>query len=282
MGEELSYSRVNQEALNAERQRARNRIAIQEEVDPELAQLRQLGKEKLLAQAKAPDASLESVQVAKHLFEENINPDTGLEKLKNQIIDRANQKMAQGATLPPEFQAELVRAGVSQGAQAGLKPVASTVGGKLYQALGSAGVALEAQREQEAQNLAQTATGLQQSRARILESIFPTISQTEATQRNTAAATFGVGEQTLPQGGLTGAEAANLQINRGNTLIKLRGKRGAISAQQALAGGEANAAYIKAGTSFASSALGAYSGGVTNGAGGYGSMMGGGGGGQQG
>lgn len=268
LGNELSYSRVNQQAVQAERERARARIALQEEIDPELAQLRQLGKQQLLAQAQQPEASRESVQVAKQLFQENIKPSEGLEKLKDQIIGRAQEKLNQGATLPPEFQAELVRAGVSQGAQAGLKPTQSTVGGRLYQALGSAGIALQAQREQEAQNLAQTAAGLQDSRARILESIFPTISQTEATQRGVAAATFGVGDQTMPQAGLTGAEAANLQINRGNALIKIRGKRGDVSAQQALAHGEANAAYIKAAGSFATSALGAYGGGGGGGGGG--------------
>jgi hypothetical protein len=277
LGEELSRGRINQEALDAERDRARNRIALQEEIDPELAAMRKLGKQQLLEQSQLPNASKETVQVAKQLFQENIQPSAGLEKLKDQIIGRAQEKLAQGATLPPEFQAELVRAGVSQGAQAGLKPTQSTVGGRLYQALGSAGVALQAQREQQAAGLAQTATGLQESRARILESIFPTISNTETTARANAAATFGVGEETLPQAGLTGAEAANLQINRGNTLLKIRGKKGAVEAQRQLAAGEANAAYVKAGAQFASSALGAYSGGGGGGGGmNIGSMIGGG------
>jgi hypothetical protein len=265
LGEELGYSRVNQQAVDAERARAKERIRMQEEIDPELAQLRKLGKQQLLEEAQKPGASRESVQVAKQLFTENIQPDKGLEQLKDQIISKAQAKLSQGATLPPEFQAELVRAGVSQGAQAGLKPTQSTVGGRLYQALGSAGVALEAQRNQEAQNLAQTASGLQESRAKILSSIFPTISQSEQSQRQIAAGNFGVGEATLPQGGLTGAEAANLQINRGNTLLKIRGQQGQVKAQQALAAGEANAAYIKAGGQFVSGALGAFGGGGVGG-----------------
>jgi hypothetical protein len=260
LSEELGYDKVQQASVDAERNRAKERIRLQEEIDPELAQMRQLGKQQLLAQAQQPEASRESVQVAKQLFEENIKPSEGLEKLKDQIIGKAQEKLAQGATLPPEFQAELVRAGVSQGAQAGLKPTQGTVGGRLYQALGSAGVALEAQRQQEAQSLAGTAAGLQESRAKILSSIFPTISQSEATQRGIAASTFGIGDQNLPQAGLTGAEAANLQINRGNALMKIRGQRGAVSAQQALAQGEANAAYIGAAGQFATSALGAYGG----------------------
>lgn len=261
LNEELSYSKVNQQAVAAERQRAKDRIALQEEIDPELAQMRQLGKQKLLEQAKLPGASQQSVQVANQLFGEFNKPDQGLEKLKDQIISRAQQDLSRGATLPPEYQAELVRAGISAGSQAGLKTVQSTIGGKVAQALGSAGINLEQQRTQEAAGLAGTANNLVQSRARLLESIFPTISTSEASQRQIAASTFGIGEQTLPQAGLTGQEAANLQINKGNTLMKIRGKRGAIAAQSALAQGEANAAYIKAGAGFASSALGAYGGG---------------------
>jgi len=269
--EELSYGKVNQQAVAAERQRAKDRIALQEEIDPELAQLRQLGKEQLLAQAKQPGASQQSVQVANQLFAEFQKPDQGLEKLKDQIISKAQEDLNRGATLPPEYQAELVRAGITAGSQAGLKTAQSTIGGKVTQALGSAGVNLEQQRTAEAAGLANTANNLEQSRAKLLESIFPTISQSEATQRQVAASTFGIGEQTLPQAGLTGQEAANLQINKGNTLMKIRGKRGAISAQQALAHGEANAAYIQAGASFANSALGAYGGGGTSG---IGSIMG--------
>jgi len=261
LANELGYDKVQQASVTAERNRAKERIRLQEEIDPELAEMRKLGKQQLLAEAQKPNASRESVQVAKQLFTENIKPDENLEALKDQIIKKAQAKLAQGATLPPEFQAELVRAGVSQGAQAGLKPTPKTVGGRLYQALGSAGVALEAQRTQEAQQLANTASGLQESRAKILSSIFPTISTSEATQRQMAAGNFAVGDQSLPQAGLTGAEAANLQINRGNTLLKIRGQKGQVQAQKAIAGGEANAAYIKAAGQFATSALGAYGGG---------------------
>src|SRR6266498_1454021 len=129
LDEELSYSKVNHQAIQAERQRAKERLALQEEIDPELAQLRKLGKQQLLAQVQQPEASRDSVRVAKQLFEENAQPNAGLEKLKDQIIGRAQEKLAQGATLPPEFQAELVRAGVSQGSQAGLKAAPSTIGG---------------------------------------------------------------------------------------------------------------------------------------------------------
>lgn len=276
--DELSYSRVNQEAVNADRQRAKDRIALQEQIDPELAQLRQLGKQQLLDQAKQPNASQQSVQVAKQLFGEFQKPDARIEALKDQIIGKAQEDLKAGATLPPEYQAELVRSGLVSAGQSGLKPAVSTIGGKVAQELGSAGINLQAQRTAEAQRLTQTANDLQTSRARLLESIFPTISQSEATQRQVAASTFGIGEATLPQAGLTGQEAAQLQINRGNTLMNIRGKRGAVSAQQALATGEGKAATIEAIGKGVSSALGGYG----NLAGSFGSAGGGAGAGYQG
>jgi hypothetical protein len=270
--EELSFDRINQAATDADRLRAENRLALQKEVDPELAQLRQLGKEKLLAESQRPNESLQGTQIANALFKENAVEDPRLEALKSSIINRAQEEIAAGSTLPPSFQAELVRAGVQQGSQAGFKTDAKTVGGTIARALGIGGEQLKVARENQAVNLAGAATNLDQSRAQILSSIFPTIAASEQTRRQNAASEFGVGEATLPESGLTGREAANIQQNRGNTLLKIRGQRGQISAQQAAAQGEATAAYIGAGASFATSALGGFGGG--GGAGGAGGMLG--------
>lgn len=259
--DELSFDRINQAATDADRLRAENRLALQKEVDPELAQLRQLGKEKLLTEAQRPNESLQSTQVANALFKENATQDPRLEALKSSIINRAQDEIAAGATLPPSFQADLVRAGVSQGSQAGFQTDAKTVGGTIARALGIGGEQLKVARENQAVNLAGAATNLDESRAKILGSIFPTIANAEQTRRQNAASEFGVGEATLPESGLTGREAANIQQNRGNTLLKIRGQRGQIAAQQAQAQGAATAAYIGAGTSFATSALGGFGGG---------------------
>jgi len=270
--DELSFERINQAATDADRLRAENRLALQKEIDPELAQLRQLGKEKLLEETQRPNASLQSTQVANALFNENAKEDPRLEALKSSIINRAQEEIAAGSTLPPQFQAELVRAGVQQGAQAGFATDARTVGGTIAKALGIGGEQLKVARENQAVNLAGAATNLDQSRANILGSIFPTIAAAEQARRQNAAAEFGIGEATLPESGLTGREAAAIQQNRGNTLLKIRGQQGQIKAQQAAAQGEATAAYIGAGASFASSALGAYGGSIGGGTPSFGSQ----------
>lgn len=276
--DELSFERINQAATDADELRANNRKELQQRIDPELAQLRQLGKERLLEEANRPNASLESTQVAKTLFEENKDADPRLTALKDSIIQRAQQELSAGATLPPEFQSELVRAGVEQGSQAGFRVDSKTVGGTIARALGLGGIQLQQQRQQQAAGLAGAATNIQESRANILASIFPSIKAAEEERRKNALTDFGIGESTLPESGLTGREAASIQQNRGNTLLKIRGERGKVSAQQALAAGEANAAYIGAGTSFVTSALGAYGSGGGGGAIGGASGSGGGGG----
>lgn len=238
-----------------------------------MAKLRQLGKEKLLTEAQRPNASLESTQVAKTLFAENNPADPRLQALKDSIINRAQDEIKAGATLPPQFQADLVRAGVQQGNQAGFATDARTVGGTIARALGIGGEQLKTARENQAVNLAGAATNITESRARILESIFPAVKTAEDTRRQQAAGEFGLGDATLPESGLTGREAANLQINRGNTLLKIRGKSGAISAQSALDTGKANAGYIGAGASFAGGLAGALSGGGGGGSLDYGSLL---------
>lgn len=271
LSEELSFDRVNQAATDADRLRAQNRLKLQEEIDPELAKVRQLGKEQLLAEVARPAESKGSTQVANKLVEENLQGDPRLEALKDTIINRAQSELDSGASLPPEFQADLIRAGVTEGGQAGFHPESKTIGGSITRALGLGGEQLKQARNQQAISLAGAAEGLQASRASILSSIFPTVKASEDARKQDAAAAFGIGESTLPESGLTGREAANLQMNRGNTLLKIRGKQGDIKAQKALNAGEANAAYVGAATSFATSALGAYGGGAGGVGGGGGS-----------
>jgi len=261
LSEELSFDRLNQAATDADRLRAQNRIALQEEIDPELAKVRQLGKERLLSETARPNESLGSTQIANKLVEENLATDPRIEALKDSIIGRAQSELDSGATLPPEFQADLIRAGVTEGGQAGFSPEAKTIGGSITRALGIAGEQLKQGRQQQAISLAGAASDLTVSRANILGSIFPTVKAAEDARKADAAVSFGIGDSTLPESGLTGREAAAIQQNRGNTLLKIKGKQGDIRAQKALNAGEANAAYIQAGASFASSALGAYTGG---------------------
>lgn len=256
--EKLDPAALNRLAQTMDRERAINRRKLQEEQDPELAKLRQLGKEQLLAEFSRDDNTRQSTQTANQLFRENITADPRMEALKDSIINKAQADLDKGATLPPEYQAELIRSGLGIGAGAGVGVSRNQVGGVTSRLLGSAGLQLEAQRTAEAQSLIGTANALTTSRANILSSIFPTIKATEDAKLARAAGAFQVGESTLPQAGLSGSDAVNLEIARRNAQVAARGQMGAINAQLATAAGNTNAAYAQIAGSVASGVVGAY------------------------
>lgn len=259
---------LNKLAQEADEERAKSRLALQKEIDPELAQLRQLGKEQLLANASISEESKQSSQLANQLFQETKQQDPRLEALKNSIFDAAQSELDAGATLPPEFQAELVRAGLNQGSQAGIAISKDSIGGGVAKALGLAGVQLQQQRQQSAQNLANTGQNLANARINILSSVFPKLRDLETTRRMEAAQNFGVGEATLPESGLSGQDLVNIEIAKQKGLADLLGQRAQVRAQQANNQGAYTAALIGAGTSAISGAAGGFGGAVAPAAGG--------------
>lgn len=263
--EELLRKKLDPGALNrlaqaTDRERALGRIQLQKEVDPAIADLREFSANKLDEIAKRDQGSLQSQQVANQLFNENITADPKMEKLKDTIIGRAQQDFDAGATLPPEFQAELVRTGLQTGAQAGIGTARTSVGGVTSRLLGSAGIQLAQQRAQEGAQLAGTADALARSRQQLLANIFPTVKVQEDAETQRAALGFQLGDSTLPESGLSGNDAVNIEIARRKGQAGLLGQRAAVRAGQAQANGEFTAGLIGAGTSLATGAVGGISG----------------------
>lgn len=257
----LDPAALNRLAQATDKERLLGRRKLQEETDPELAKLRQMGKEDLLKEFSVDDSTRQSTKVADQLFQENIKEDPRMEALKDSIINKAQSDLDKGAELPAEYQAELVRTGLGVGAGSGVGVSRASVGGVTSRLLGGAGIQLEQQRVAEAQQLTNTALNLTQSRTNLLASIFPTIKAVEDAKLARAAGAFQLGESTLPQYGITGADAVNLEVARRNALIAAQGKRGEIKARLAIAKGEENAAYVQAAGSVASGAAGAAGGG---------------------
>jgi hypothetical protein len=220
--------------------------------------------------AQQPESTRQTTQVANQLFQEGIKEDPRIAALKDSIINRAQEDFDAGATLPPDFQAELVRAGIGQGAQAGVGTAGRTVGGLTSRLLGSAGINLKAQRTAEGTALAGAAQNLTDARQRILANIFPTVKATEDAAAGRATAGLGIAESLLPESGLTGTQAADVQIAQTKGAANLLGQRGNVAAQQATDQGNYVAGLIGAGTSLVSGVYGAGAGGAAAGAGGGG------------
>lgn len=261
---ELDPDRVNELTQRIDEERAKRRIEFQKEIDPELTRLRQLGKEALVREAEIPVESRQSTQIANQLFKENIQADPRMEALKGALIDRATSELAAGAALPAEFQAELVRSGLNTGSQAGFAADQRTVGGTIARALGAGGIALQQQRQGEATRLASAAQDIATTRTNILAGIFPAVRDLEAANRNLAVQNFGLADAALPESGLSGLDAANLQLARVGAQSTLIGKQGEVRAQQALASGAFTSQLIGAGVSGVTGALGGGSGSILN------------------
>ena len=212
------------------------RVALQKEYEPEMYAAGQQARKDILAQSQTPVSGLESTRVANQLFKENIEANPELERLQKNVIARANDVLEMGGTLPPEYQAELMRAGVGQSAQAGIKPTGRSVGGVISTVLGSAGENLRQSRSAEAGKLADTAKNLEESRAKILSSIFPTIQSSEREGLSRSAAIFNLANTTEAGTGtgLTGREVLNLDLGARQAKRELNQQKYNLDAWRAL------------------------------------------------
>ena len=233
-------ARLNELVSKYDKGFLQKRLDLQKELDPEMAELRQKGKESLLAELGREPSSRQSTQVANQLFQENIRNSPEAEALKDKLFQEANAALAAGATLPPEFQAELVRSGISGAAGSGFTLDKKAIGGPVASALGSGAIQLQQMRQNQAMQLGQAGQQLQDARARILSGIFPTIQSSEQANEARGAAAFAIGNANLPSGGLTGREAASFDVQGREGQRQLVGQKVDMKAQKTLR----NAAFL--------------------------------------
>ncbi len=209
---DYDIDRVNNLVTKYDKQYLEKRLELQQEIDPELAEVRRAGKEQLRIQFQTPESSRQSTLAANKLFRENINEAPEAKRLRERLTTEAHKELDLGAQLPPEFQAELVRSGLERGSTSGIGMSRRSIGGTVSTLLGAGGVALKAGRQNQAMNLANAGQQLTDARFNILANIFPTVSSAEAQSMGRSAAAFALGNDTIPQGGLTGREVLSTDI----------------------------------------------------------------------
>lgn len=237
--ENFDPKKLSELSLKYDKGYLERRLDLQRELDPEMAEIRELGKEQLLQQIQRDPSSLGTTQVANQLVRENLNEDPASAAIRSRFLEQANRELDMGATLPPEYQAELVRAGLTGGSQAGIGADRRAIGGTVSRLLGGAGIQLQKQRQDQAMNLASQADTLAQSRQKILSNIFPSVAANEADTARRAATAFALGQQTLPEAGLTGREVLGLDISQKQGELGLIQGYHDLSAQNKLARGRA-------------------------------------------
>lgn len=227
------------------------------EQNPEIAAAYDASVKNLQAEAEGGVGTItdKANNVLNTLYGEMIPKDARIEQARSLLVESAIEDLKMGATLGPEFQAELVRSGLEEAGQTGVGldrsgPVTSRLGTKL----GSAGIELETLRQQRASQALGTADALTASRANILGNLLQNVEGAREVNRNTALASVGLGQATQVPVGLSGREVLNLDLSnlalKNKKLLELAKLQGAAKMEQT--GRTADA--IQSGTSFVGNA----------------------------
>lgn len=250
--ERISVASEDDIARKYDRRRFEGQLALQKELDPKAAALREGGIDTMLANLSNADDET-ALNLVRRLAEENGTEDPAVVAIKDKILSDAMTDLEAGAKLSPDFQAELVRSGLETGAGAGfgISP-GSGAGRQSRELLGAAGIALKQQRTENAQGAAEFATSLSTARANILSGVAASLSNLTNNQFNKGQTAAGVGYSLVPEYGLSGADAVNLDLARINQQQQLTMAAGNVEAQKRTAQGEMYQSMM----SSASSALG--------------------------
>lgn len=248
-------------AFRDDRQEFINRFKIFRRADPKLSAVRNQAVSNLLTSLEGEDANVQ--KISDLLTGRATEDDTRFKSIEQKLLDRAEQKLDLGATLPPEFQAELIRSGLETAGTTGIGanregPLAQLLGRRI----GSAQLELERAREAEALALASGAQSLGQNRLNILRGIAPELQNLNISRANLAGNIFSAANAGLPtSAGLGGRDILSLiEANR-----DMRNKQmlalADLEAQGHIASGEAASGYLGAGTSALTGLLGGMGGG---------------------
>jgi hypothetical protein len=250
---ELDPTKIGGAALEADTARAQNRLALQAITDPELLRQRyaaQAAQSAILGDITSGESAGDVIGRQAAAEAQAAGP--RMLEAKNALIDAALAELKLGASLPPDLQAELVQTGLQRsGGTTGRAGGAGFGGQILTNVLGSAGIALQKQRQDQAAGLLGQAQNLENSRASILGGLFPALN---TQQQNKLAATSGVLAQSdalVPEAGIGGSSVANLWLARVGATNQLAQQ----AANAAAAGGQAQAYFLNQGIGGATRAI---------------------------
>lgn len=236
------------------------------QLHPELDQARQ-SAEGYLAETFREDPLAEASRLQKQrVAESEVSPDAA--GLRQELLAKTRENLALGASLPPEYQAELVRAGLESAGTVGIGGNRQgAVTQKLGKLIGSAGLELEANRRAEAAKVLSLDDMLTQSRQQILGNLL----STEAQLVGNKLAVYGQTAQSLnsavPSVGLRGSDVLGLQLKNLELENAKKIKLGELDAQKALSKGAAISGYIQAGNQLVQGVAGGMGGGASGGGG---------------
>ncbi len=234
---QLNPENINANASAADTQRAQNRLALQGITDPTQLANRYAAENRIAQQSQ--NLGQGSQEVSNVATQEGIAGVPGMDKLKQQLVDQALHELSLGATLPPDVQNEIVKAGLEKAGQVQGSASAKGFGGQILRTqLGKAGIELQNQRQAKASALATTAQQLDSSRQQILGSLFPNLAQTQLGVLGGNQSVLQQSNSMVPESGLSGNDIANLWLARVGATNQLGQAAAQAAANGAMAQGQ--------------------------------------------
>lgn len=251
---QLAPARIGGEAVAADVQRAKDRLALQSMIDPSLSQLRYDASGNLLQQANQIGTGVEQ-QLAQQAAMEALQAGPGSTDLRNKLIDAAMMELDAGASLPPDLQAELVQAGLEKSGMVTGAATPKGIGGTLLRkTIGSEAIKLQADRQARAAALAQAASSLEAQRQSVLGTLFPNINSMKLANLSGTAGALGVSNQMVPEAGLGGNDIANIWLARVGATNQLNQSAADVAARGTMGLGQNAANMVGSATGYLSSA----------------------------
>lgn len=231
----LDPEKMNPAVLKADTERALAQKALQAKIDPNLAAGRDLATGQMLDELSKNGVAAQAV-ADRAVQEATTGPQTV--DSKNALIDAAMEHLKQGATLPPDVQAELVQAGLESSGMVTGRSTAQGVGGTMLRTiLGQAGLNLQMQRQAKAESLLASASNLEAQRQNVLNTLFPNLSALQSQKMARAAGVFNTSEAAMPAAGMSGTDVANIWLARVGAANSLTQQAGNVQSASQLAQG---------------------------------------------
>jgi len=227
--------------------------------NPELARARD---ESMRGFEKAVGEAAGFFDEQKKLFQQQVAeaaPDPIVEDIRRTLLEQTQANLKRGAQLPPEFQAELVKAGLEADVSGSRQGTLST---RLGTKLGAAGIELEARRRQEAAMALDLDKALSQARQGILGNLVSQAAAIPGQQAQFYSTANEVTNAMVPNIGLKGMDVFQLEeANRALENEKIM-QIANIRAQDRLSMGNRDTSMINRGAEMLSSLGGMMGGGM--------------------
>lgn len=234
----LAPGTVQQVATHADQLRAQQQLELLKQINPSLYAALKSSSAGIAGQAGGFGAQSASSEVAQESAKEALGQDNTAEGQK-QLIDAALSQLKAGATLPPDVEAQLVQSGLEDSGMVTQSASGRGIGGQqLRTILGTAGIQLQQQRQQQAAGLLGQAQALQASRQNILQGLFPRLTQNQLGQLSGSESAYQTAAGATPQAGLGGSQIANVWLSRIGALNQLGLQGAGVTAAGKLAQGQ--------------------------------------------